>query len=395
MEPLTPSPAGPARVARLLALTLLSGTVNGVSRVALPLYAAALGAQAWQVGVVGGMGYTGMLLLALPMGAWMERHGSRPLFIRGIALAALLYLLLAASSQVWQAILLTAMLGLAVPLRMIPVHTEFLAMLPGLSPSRAGWNRAANMTGMFFLGPAISAAAIAALGFSRVFSGVACGLLLAGLIGRRVLGSAVPAPASRDVAFADRVRGQLALLREHAELRRTMAVDLLTQMAVAYFVVFGIVLAVRSAGLPLQVAAGLVTFQGAIYVATLLAGGRLVTRLPAGTSYRVALVLLAAQCLLFGLSTHPVALWAGAGLMGVGVGVQGLLSTTRFAQLMQQYGRGRIGGLVSLAAPAGGVLGAIGGGVFSQHWGIAAGFLALAMAFTLGALLLRFAAPAP
>jgi MFS family permease len=389
---LDPSPP-PSRVAGLLSLTLLTGTVNGVSRVALPLFAAALGAEAWQVGLVGGMGYTGMLLLALPMGAWLDRHGGRALFTSGIGLAAGLYLLLAASNQVGQAVLLTAMLGLVVPLRMIPVHTEFLALLPRLSPSRAGWNRAANMTGMFFLGPAISAAAIAALGFSRVFAGVACGLLLAGLVGLRVLGAAPPAGGGADVPFAARMRAQLALLREHADLRRTMAVDLLTQVAVAYFVVFGIVLAVRDAGLLLQLAAGLVTLQGAVYVTTLLAGGKLITLLPPAVCYRFALALLAVQCLLFGLFTHPATLWLGAGLMGVGVGVQGLLSTSRFAQLMQQYGRGRVGGLISLAGPAGGVLGAIGGGFFSQRWGIATGFLVLGAAFSLGAVILRAGAP--
>ncbi|WP_186511107.1 MFS transporter [Caenimonas sedimenti] len=381
-------------MAGLLSLTLLTGTVNGVSRVALPLYAASLGAEAWQVGLTGGMGYTGMLLLALPMGAWIDRHGSRPLFLRGIALAATLYLLLAGSHAVWQAVLLTALLGLVVPLRAIPIHTEFLAILPSLSPSRAGWNRAANMTGMFFLGPAISAAAIAAVGFSRVFAGVACGLLVAGLVGRRVLGSVTAGPAGVDAPLAERVRLQFELLRGHADLRRTMAIDFLTQMAVAYFVVFGIVLAVRVAGMPLQLAAGLVTFQGAVYVVTLLAAGKLVARLPAGRCYRVALALLAAECLLYGLAPQPMMLWIGAGLMGVGVGVQGLLSTARFADMMRQYGRGRIGGLTAVAPPAGGVLGAIGGGVLSQHLGIAAGFLALGVAFTLAALLPRFAAPA-
>ena len=34
----------------------------------------------------------GLLVLALPMGAWMDRHGSRTLFTRGVVAAALLYL---------------------------------------------------------------------------------------------------------------------------------------------------------------------------------------------------------------------------------------------------------------------------------------------------------------
>src|SRR5690242_15815270 len=54
----------------LLVLGMMVGTVNGLNRVAMPLFAASLGAQRWQVGIVGGLGYFGILLLALPMGAW-------------------------------------------------------------------------------------------------------------------------------------------------------------------------------------------------------------------------------------------------------------------------------------------------------------------------------------
>jgi MFS family permease len=90
--PLEPVP--PGRLAGLLSLGLLVGTINGLSRVALPLYAAALGAQAWQVGIVGGLGYSGMLLLAMPVGAWIDRHGSRAIFLRGASAAALVYLAL-------------------------------------------------------------------------------------------------------------------------------------------------------------------------------------------------------------------------------------------------------------------------------------------------------------
>lgn len=351
---------------------------------ALPLFAAALGAQAWQVGLVGGMGYTGMLLLALPMAAWIDRHGSRAVFVRGVAAAALLYLLLALARLPWQLIAITAALGLVLPFRAIPLHTEFLALLPRLSPSRAGWNRAANMTGMFFVGPAISAAIIAAWGFAFVFGAAACGMLVAGAVGGRVLGRRAPATqAERDVKFGERIRVQLALLREEPGLRSTMAIDFLTQIAVAYFVVFGVVLAVRTVGMPLQAAAGLVTLQGAVYVTTLLLGGRWIALWPPRRWYTLALLLLAAQSACFGLVVQPAALWTGAAVMGVAVGVQGLLSTRQFAEMMRVHGRARVGGLTALAPPAGGVLGAIGGGLFSQRFGTPAGFATLAVACVL------------
>jgi MFS family permease len=91
-------------------------------------------------------------------------------------------------------------------------------------------------------------------------------------------------------------------------------------------------------------------------------------------------VLLLAQSLLYGFGSGASALWLGAALMGVGVGLQGVTSTTRFAGLMGRLGRGRIGGLASLAPTSGGIVGAVLGGVVSQHLGIEAGFLLLAVA---------------
>jgi MFS family permease len=365
-------------LAGLLTLGLAVGTVNGLHRVAMPMYAASVGAQSWQVGIVGGLGYTGILLLALPMGAWIERHGSRAVFIRGAFAAALLYLLLPWLRAPNQAIGAAAVLGLLLPLRTIPVYTEFLALLPRLSPARAGWNRAANTLGMFFLGPAVSATVMAALGFAPVFQLAACTLLTAYLIGRRALAGARHAGDGGHRSIAERVRAQFALLREHADVRRTMAIDFLAQMTVAYFTVFGLILAVRRFGMPLQQAASLVTLQGSLFVATLFAGGALMQRWKEDTRYLIAFTFLLGQNLLYGLGTGPTALWIGAALSGLGLGLQGLTSTTRFGAFLVRFGRGRIGGLTSLGPPAGGVIGSMLGGVVSQRLGIETVFLILA-----------------
>lgn len=377
-------PAGRV-LAGLLVLAVVVGTVNGLSRVAMPLFAASLGAPAWQVGLVGGLGYAGMLALALPMGAWIDRHGSRAMFGRGIVLGALGYGALALASQPWQAVLGAALLGLVLPMRMIPLHTEFLALLPRLSAAKAGWNRGANTMGLFFMGPALAAALIAAAGFPAVFGVAAAGLTLAFVVGRFVLQAPVQRPSGghADDGLRSRVQAQLQLVATHAPLRRTMAIDFLTQLAVAYFVVFAIILATRRFGLSLQAAAGLVTLQGATFVLMLLAGGAWVMRWDEERRYTLAFVLLALQGLLCGLGGAAAGLWAGAALMGLGMGVQGLTSTTRYAALMREHGRGRIAGLGSLAPPAGGVLGAVGGGLVSQHWGTEAGFALLGVAYGL------------
>ena len=46
--------AGSPPLAGLLGLGMAVGTVNGLSRVAMPLFAVSLGAQSWQVGIMRG-----------------------------------------------------------------------------------------------------------------------------------------------------------------------------------------------------------------------------------------------------------------------------------------------------------------------------------------------------
>jgi len=347
----------------------------------MPLFALSRGAQAWQVGIVGGLGYLGVLLMALPMGAWIDRHGSRTMFLRGAITAALLYLLLPIVDAPWQVIAGAAVLGFALPFRTVPIQTEFLAMLPHLGPAKAGWSRGAFMLGLAFIGPAVSAAVLSSLGFTALFLMVAATLLLAFIVGRRVLvrRSGVAGQAG-DAPLHVRIAGQITLLRNDADVRRTMAIDGLSQMSVAYFVVFAIQMAMHRFGMTLQAAAGLITLQGALYVAALFSGGMLVPRWRDDLRYLVAFVMLLAQSLLYGFGNGPWALWLGAALMGVGVGLQGVTSTTRFGELMRRLGRGRIGGLTSLAPTTGGIVGAVLGGFVSQHWGIEAGFLILAVA---------------
>lgn len=362
----------------LLSLGMMVGTINGLSRVAMPLYALSCGAQAWQAGIVGGLGYMGVLLMALPMGAWIDRHGSRTMFLRGAMAAALLYLLLPLLQAPWPVIAGAALLGFALPFRTVPIQTEFLAMLPSLGPAKAGWNRAAFMLGLSFIGPAVSAAVLSSLGFSALFLMVSGTLLLAFLVGRRVLvrRSGI-AGQPGDAPLHVRIARQLELLRSDAEVRRTMAVDWLAQMSVAYFVVFAIQMAIHRFGMSLQAAAGLITMQGALYVTMLFGGGLLVTRWRDDLRYALAFAMLLVQSLLYGLSAEPAGLWLGAAVMGLGVGLQGVTSTTRFGEMVRRLGRGRIGGLSSLAPTSGGIIGAVVGGVIGQHLGIEAGFLLL------------------
>lgn len=382
------APAAPslARSSRFLAgfmlLGVLAGTANGVAKVALPLYAATLHASAWQIGLVGGLQFAGMLLLSLPLGALIDRHGSRPLFRFGCIGGAVLFL--AGFSQAatpWQLVGCVLLFGLVNPFRMVTTQTEFLHLLPSLSPAKTGWQRAAHSCGMFFVGPMLGSWLIVAAGYSHTFRMVAAGLGVTLLIGERVLSGAPPGRGSDATPFIGRLRDQFRLIGGNAELRRTMLIEFLGQVAMSYFTVFVILVGMRRFGMSMRQAAGLVTLEGAVFVLTLLLAGHLVMAWRETTRYRGAFALLLCAELLLANPPGAAGLWAGALLLGLGLGLQHLTSVARFARLAQELGRGRTGGMFSLAGPSGGLAGAVLGGLLSQQFGMLAGFHVLALLF--------------
>lgn len=367
-----------------MTLNVLVGASHGISRVVLPLFAASLHAQAWQIGLVGGLQFGGLLLLSMPTGALIDRHGSLPLFRIGVLVAAALYALGLTLVQLpWQLILCVAGLALVIPLRLVTTNTEFLHLLPLLHPAKAGWNRAANTLGMYFIGPSLGAMLIGVVGYQPTFLLVGAAFLAMYVVGSRVLAHAPPGRGHEATPLRQRLRSQLAAVRQRPQLRRTMLIDMVGQMAVAYFSVFIVLLAVRGYGMGLQAAAGLIALQGALFVATLFVGGAWTAGWPEERRYAAALALLLLHAVLLAWAPSAAWLWAGAALLGLGLGLQQLSSVTRYGQLMRELGRGHGGGLSSMAGPAGGLSGAVLGGLLSQQFGLAAGFRVLVLMYLL------------
>lgn len=362
---------------------VLAGTSNGVAKVVLPLYAASLHADAWQIGLVGGLQFSGMLLLSMPVGGLIERHGSRTLFRFGGLAGGLLFLLgFRTMTEPWQLIVGVVCFGLLNPFRMVAVQTEFLHLLPRLGAGKAGWQRASHSLGMFFVGPMLGAQLLSWVDYRGVFVAVALGLFATVAIGDRVLSDA-PSGKGRDTTpLLRRVRAQLGIIASRAQLRESMLFEFCGQTAMSYFTVFVVLVAIRMFQRSVAEAASLVTTQGAIFVLTLLLAGSVLAPLRDELRYLIAFTLLLATELLLSSPSGPTALWIAAALLGLGLGVQHLTSVQRFAALTAELGRGRVGGLFSLSGPAGGLLGAVSGGVLTQHFGLLSGFRVLAVLYT-------------
>lgn len=377
----TIDPAAHAYLLAFMFLGMLVGVSNGIAKVVLPLYAASLSAPNWQIGLVGGLQFIGMLLLSLPMGAMIEKHGSRVLFRTGCIAGAALYIFgFSNATQAWQLILGVLMAGLISPMRMVTIQTEFLHLLPRLGPGKAGWQRAANSSGMFFVGPALGALLIGTLGFQATLKVVGAGLLIATLVGERVLANTEPGKGA-GAPFKQRLANQLQILRSSHELKRSMSIEFFGQMAMSYFTVFAVLLAIRQFHWSPQQAASLVSMQGAVFVATLLLASSVLARWQEASRYALAFMLLLLAQLPFALPSDGAWLWIAAATLGLGLGIQHTTSIARFAALTQQYGRGKVGGLFSFAGPAGNLIGAVVGGWLAGHFSIVAGFRIIAVIY--------------
>jgi MFS family permease len=342
----------------------------------------ALHAQPWQVGVVGGIQFLGMLLLSLPLGAVIDRWGGRTPFRFGAVCGAIVFLVvLSHATAPWQLIAGVALTGLLAPFRMVPTNTEFLHLLPRMGLAKAGFQRAAHTLGMFFIGPMLGAFLLGWIGYPDTFRLVAAGMLVTLLIGNRVLAGSATGSGSEATPFGQRLRAQFKIVATRAELRQSMLIEFCGQTAMSYFNVFIILVAIREFHLSTQLAAGLITTQGAVFVLTLLLAGSWLAHWKESARYALAFTLLLATQLLFAFPLSVASLWFGAVLLGMGLGIQHVTSINRFAALTQELGRGRVGGMFSLAGPTGGLTGAMLGGVLSQHFGMLAGFRVLILVY--------------
>jgi MFS family permease len=371
-------------LAGFMTLGILTGTTNGIAKVAMPLVAVSLHADQWQVGVVGGIQFLGMLLLSLPLGAVIDRYGGRIPFRFGAACGALVFLaVLSRATTPNELIYGVALTGLLAPFRMVPTNTEFLHLLPQMGLSKAGWQRAAHTLGMFFIGPSLGAFLLGWMGYPDAFLLVAAGMLVTLLIGNRVLSGSGSGRGDEATPFWERLRSQFQIVATRAELRHTMFIEFCGQIAMSYFTVFIILVAIRQFKLSTQLAAGLITTQGAIFVLTLLLVGSWLAHWKEASRYALAFSLLLAAELLLSFPLGALSLWVGAAMLGMGLGIQHVTSINRFATLTQELGRGRVGGMFSLAGPSGGLTGAMLGGVLSQHFGMLAGFRVLVLIYVL------------
>jgi predicted MFS family arabinose efflux permease len=359
-------------------LASVMGTSVGMAQVTTSLYAVQLGSSETLLGLIAAAQSIGVIFMSLPVGVLADRLGpSRP-FVFGTAVVGAIYASVPFGGSPVYLLVCTALVSFFMPFRFVSLNTLFLQQLASLGETKAGWYRATHMVGMFLVGPLIGARVVSTLGFAGSYYVIAlcfgATILLSPIVFARYSSRA---RERRRLSWAA-LRDQVSLLAREPELRRVSLVEGLTQATSSYFTFFIVVIGVSVARMNEQEASSLISLKGVSYIVALFVLGGLLKRLGAARAYALSFVAIAAGLLLLGSSARPVSLWAGALVLGLGLGSVQIATLTRYAQIGLRTGYGKVSGLNALVGPSGGVLGGLLGGSLG-HW------LGLQSVFMIGA----------
>jgi MFS family permease len=367
-----------------IGLALCAGLGIGIAKIVTSLYAVQLQATEFELGLIAAVQSLGILLIGLPIGLLVQRHGPKKIFIIGSFLAALVYSTVPFYPNAGYLILCTFLAGLCMPMRFVSLNTVYMQHLKTIGAAKAGWFRGTHMMGFFLVGPLLAVSLVNSSGFSGAFWWIA-GLFLLPILFAPLafaLGNSAPSKSQSHESFSLKViLEQLALLKHDRSLRRTSLIELASNAVMAYYGFFIIVIAIKDFGMSETIAASLVTLQGAVFVAALFSTGILLTRWGIKRFYQVGFALIAVASLGLGTPKIPALLWIGSVVLGLGLAMLHIVNFTMFANVGERVGMAKVSGLTAMAGPAGGLLGSIVGGWLGHYWGLQSMFLISAALF--------------
>jgi MFS family permease len=356
-------------------LNSVMGVSVGLAKVTTPLFALSLGANDALLGLVAGSQNAGILLIGLPMGFLVDRHGPAGLFVIGSLCAGVMYSLVPLVPSPMFLVGCTFVISFFMPFRFVSLNTVFLQQLEVLGEDKAGWARGSHMAGTTMIGPALAATLIQVSSFRYTYWVIAALFLLTMLMSPLVFNQHEAETHNRPLSLRD-LKAQLVMIGRDVDLRGACMVDFTGQAIMMFYTFFIVVIAIAQLGLGANGASGLVGAQGFSYVVALFTLGPFANRLGQDSVYVLSAGICALALLLLGSAGWPPMMWLGGLLLGVGLGLLQIVNLMRFARIGGRLGRGKIAGLNALIGPAGGMVGSMGGGLLGSQIGLQNVFLA-------------------
>jgi MFS family permease len=363
----------PYPTAAFLAVITATGLGGGLARVTTSLQAVALRSSPAELGLLAACQGLGLVLMTLPSGALVRRHGPASVFVGGSVLGGLACAAMPLVGRPWHLIACYTALALCMPTRFVATNVAIMERLEREGHVRAGRYRGVMLLNLFVVGPFIAVPVVSALRFPAAWWFVAATFALPALFARRAL-DAAPSP---DVAFGAAVRAA----RADPETGLLAATELVCQGTLTCFSFFIIPVAVQRHGLGAPAAAALLGAQAGCFVLVLLALGGIASRWERARLVATAHGSAGLGLLLLGLAPGAAWLWAGGVLFGCGLGLVQLDNLMRAARVGERVGQDAASGLQYLGGSSGGLLGGLAGGLAGRALGSQGVFLLLAPLF--------------
>jgi MFS family permease len=381
METLDKSASDLRPVRNFMLLAALNGTIIGLVGVAAPLFALFLHASTFEIGMVTGVLPLGIGFMSIPIGMAIDRFGARRVFAAGSALGGIAFFLVSRSTSPGWLILATIIASPAVPMHFLSIQSDFFHYLNVAGNRKAGWIRATQMGGSVALGPLLGSVLIGFLDYSTLYVLVAVSFVLMLLLGRKVLTGRAEALARRSSHHERPVLEQLRTLFGHREIAETSLIAFATSGATAFYGAFIMIIAIEQFHLSEEAAAPLLSAQGVSYIGALFFLGGALETLGQRAYYRTAYAVAVAGLVLLGFAQALPALWLGAILLGLGLGMVAVANVVRQAAVSHQLGRGNVAGAGNPPAALGAWAGAFVGGALGGWIGLQNVFLAFIGSF--------------
>lgn len=352
-----------------IGLTMLSGMTIGMNKVLATMFGLHLGVTNFQLALISSAETAAMAIGTLPAGRILARGNPKILYAAvSLTLSAMFCILPWMPGWQWVAVVMF-LVGLCIALRIVAMSTVFLVRLPGLGQGKAGWYKGTLTLGIQFAGPLTGNYVIAHLGLTGGFYVSALMFAILAILGWQVL----PAHAGhrqRSEADASSWRELLRL----PVVRTTYLFEVLASFTASSVGVFSILLAIQVLHWPQEHAVWLMAVQGLSFVVVLLGLGNAVLGSPhRDRVYGAAHLAIIGALLLLGFYPTTASYLVASALLGLGLGVNALVNTSRIAHA--PVDKARVSAHLTLFGMAAGTLGALAAGRLGDLIGLRNVFL--------------------
>jgi len=372
-------PASSARrlILGYILLNAASGVAVGMTQLAMPLFALHLGASPQEIGAIRAVAGAGLLLTAIPAGFLNDRFGAAPMFHLGNAAGILCCLAMPRIDSLWVLLLALGAEGIARSIKFNALSSSFYRALPVMGVDKVGWPRGSLSIGLGFAGPLIAGVLLGHGDFVSVFVLAAAIQLAPSLIFFK-LSNVQPRDDDRPklaLGFREAARAYAEVIA-HRNVAVALGAEAIGAGGFCIFSTFIGVAATSDLGFPAWTAALFIGAEGLAYIVALFFLGRLTQKRSYRETALTGLALLTLSLTALSLSSRMDLLIGFSALLGLGLGVLNLVSSTRAATAPGE--KGKVAALFATAVSVGIVIAPIFAGFVAQAFGSRAVFIAFA-----------------